>query len=390
MSTVYQKRGVSASKQDVHNAIKNIDKGLFPGAFCKIIEDASDSEYCCLMHADGAGTKSSLAYMYYKETGDLSVFTGIAQDSLIMNIDDLICVGAGASKEDVFVVSNTIGRNAHRVPGEVIKTIIEGYEIIAQTLREGGLNVVLSGGETADVGDLVSTLIADSTVFTRLKKSNVIDCSNIKPGCVIVGLSSSGTATYETGYNAGMGSNGLTAARHLMFSHTYASKYPETYSSTLSDDLVYCGKYALTDVLPGTDITAGKAVLSPTRTYAPIIRQVLSEGRDGIYGIIHCTGGAQVKCKGFGSGIRYVKDDLFDIPPLFSELIKSDISLREAYNIFNMGHRMEICCDEARAGSIISVSRSFGVDAKIIGHTEKASGASNELVLTACGETFEY
>lgn len=390
MSNAYQSRGVSASKTDVHNAIKNVDKGIFPGAFCKIIEDPSDKDYCALMHADGAGTKSSLAYMYYKETGDETVFEDIAQDSLIMNIDDLLCVGAGTSEGDSFIVSNTIGRNAHRIPGSIISRVINGYEASAQILRDSGISVVLSGGETADVGDLVSTIIVDSTVFTRLKKTNVIDSANVKVGDVIVALASYGKATYETKYNAGMGSNGLTAARHLLFSHEYADKYPETYSSTLDTSVVYCGKYKLTDILPGTDVTVGKAVLSPTRTYAPVIYKILNESREGIHSIIHCTGGAQVKCKGFGSYIKYVKNDLFEAPPLFKELLNSDISVKEAYNVFNMGHRMEIYCDEKEAARIISAAASFGIDAKIIGHTEASTSASNELEITVNGEKYVY
>ncbi|MEA4832783.1 MAG: AIR synthase-related protein [Oscillospiraceae bacterium] len=386
--SAYAGRGVSASKDEVHSAIANVDKGLFPGAFCKMISDpCGDDGFCALMHADGAGTKSALAYMYYKETGEEDVFSDIAQDSLIMNIDDLLCVGATGG----FVVSNTIGRNAHRIPGSVIKRIIGGYEECADILRRYGIDITLSGGETADVGDLVRTVIADSTVFCRLRRTDVIDCSDIRPGNVIVGLASSGKAVYEKRYNAGMGSNGLTAARHLLFSSVYRDKYPETFSPTIERELVYCGKYLLTDELPGASgITVGRAVLSPTRTYAPLIKSILDDSRRGIYGIIHCSGGAQVKCRSFGRGLKYVKDSLFDLPPLFETLSKCDISRRELYNVFNCGHRAEIYCDGCEADRIIASAESFGIDAKVIGHVEASDSDRNKVLIVDRFGQYEY
>ncbi|MBE6612634.1 MAG: phosphoribosylformylglycinamidine cyclo-ligase, partial [Ruminococcaceae bacterium] len=338
MSNAYMSRGVSATKDEVHSAISKQDKGEFAGAFCKIIPDpCGDPDYCAAMHADGAGTKSSLAYIKYKETGDISALYNIAQDSVVMNLDDLLCIGA----TDGFVLSNTIGRNAHRVGGEAIKAVIDGYTDFCEMLRSYGVGIIMSGGETADVGDLVNTLIVDSTFFVRMKRSDVIDCDNIKPGDVIVGLASFGKAAYEKAYNAGMGSNGLTAARHLMLSHEYAAKYPETYSNTIDESKVYCGSYGVNDILPGTDVTVVDAVLSPTRTYAPIIKEILDTKREAVHGMIHCTGGGQAKCKNFGNGIHYIKDNLFDTPPLFREIRKNaDIGDREMYQVFNMGHRM--------------------------------------------------
>lgn len=388
MSDAYLSRGVSATKDEVHSAIKKQDKGVFAGAFCKIIPDpCGDPEYCAAMHADGAGTKSSLAYIKYKETGDLSAFYNIAQDSVVMNLDDLLCIGA----TDGFVLSNTIGRNAHRVSGEAIKQVIDGYTEFCEMLGKYGIGITMSGGETADVGDLVSTLIVDSTFFVRMKRSDVIDCDNIKPGDVIVGLASCGKASYEKAYNAGMGSNGLTAARHLMLSHEYAAKYPETYSNTIDDSKVYCGTYGVNDILPGTDVSVVDAILSPTRTYAPIIKEILDTKRSAVHGMIHCTGGGQAKCKNFGSGIHYIKDNLFEIPPLFAAIKKNaDIGDREMYQVFNMGHRMELYVGKEDAQFIIDTAKKYGVDAKIVGHCEASEDGSNKVTIKDCGNTFEY
>lgn len=383
----YLSRGVSPTKDDVHKAIANESKGLFPGAFCKIVEDiAGDEQYCTLMHADGAGTKSILAYIYYKETGDASVFRGISQDSLVMNIDDLLCVGAVEN----FFVSNTIGRNAHRIEGSILKELIEGYNGFARKLGEYGVNVVLTGGETADVGDIVSTIIADSTVFVRLERKKVIDCANIKAGDVIVGLASYGKATYEDSYNSGIGSNGLTAARHLVLAKEYASKYPETYSHTIEESKVFCGKYRMSDQLPGGCQTVGEALLSPTRTYAPVIREVLASHFASIHGIIHCTGGGQVKCRNFGYGLHYIKDQLFPVPPIFALIgQEADIKPAEMYQVFNMGHRMEIYCDGSSAADIIEISRKYGIEAKIVGRVE-ANGSSETNKVTISDGINEY
>ena len=388
MSDAYLSRGVSATKDEVHSAISKQDKGVFAGAFCKIIPDpCGDPEYCAAMHADGAGTKSSLAYIKYKETGDLSAFYNIAQDSVVMNLDDLLCIGA----TDGFVLSNTIGRNAHRVSGEAIKSVIDGYTQFCEMLGTYGVGVTMSGGETADVGDLVSTLIVDSTFFVRLKRSDVIDCDNIKPGDVIVGLASYGKANYEKAYNAGMGSNGLTAARHLMLSHEYAAKYPETYSNTIDKSKVYCGEYGVNDILPGTDVSVVDAILSPTRTYAPIIKTILDKNRSAVHGMIHCTGGGQAKCKNFGCAIHYIKDDLVPRPPLFAAIKKNaDIGEREMYQVFNMGHRMEIYCSKDDAQFMIDTSKSFGVDAKIVGRCEASADGKNHVTIKDNGNTFEY
>ena len=378
----------SPTKDEVHSAIKKQDRGEFAGAFCKIIADpAGDPAYCAAMHADGAGTKSSLAYIKYRETGDLSALYNIAQDSVVMNVDDLLCIGA----TDGFILSNTIGRNAHRVGGEAIKSVIDGYTDFCELLRSYGVGITMSGGETADVGDLVNTLIVDSTFFVRMKRSEVIDCDNIRPGDVIVGLSSFGKAVYEKNYNAGMGSNGLTAARHLLLSHDYAAKYPETYSNTIDDSKVYCGRYKVDDILPGTDVTVVDAILSPTRTYAPIVKEILDKNRAAVHGMIHCTGGGQAKCKNFGQAIHYIKDNLFDTPPLFAAIAEnSDISEREMYQDFNMGHRMEIYCSESDAQFMIDAAKKFGVDAKIVGHTEKSCDEFNHVTIKANGKVFEY
>ncbi len=388
MSDAYMSRGVSATKDEVHSAIKKQDKGLFAGAFCKIIPDpCGDPAYCAAMHADGAGTKSSLAYIKFKETGDRSAFYNIAQDSVVMNLDDLLCIGA----TDGFVLSNTIGRNAHRVDGQAIKAVIDGYTDFCDMLKSHGIGITMSGGETADVGDLVSTLIVDSTFFVRMKRSDVIDCDNIKAGDVIVGFASYGKASYEKAYNAGMGSNGLTAARHLMLSHEYAAKYPETYSNTIDDSKVYCGKYSVSDILPGTDVSVVDAILSPTRTYAPIIKEILDQKRSAVHGMIHCTGGGQAKCKNFGSGIHYIKDNLFEIPPLFAAIQENgDIGDREMYQVFNMGHRMELYCDRADADFMIETAKKYGVEAKIVGYTEASADGLNHVTIKDCGKTFEY
>lgn len=372
MSDRYNQRGVSASKEDVHQAISNLDKGLFPKAFCKIVPDhlGNDPAYCTVMHADGAGTKSSLAYIYWKETGDLSVWKGIAQDALIMNIDDLLCVGA----IDNILLSSTIGRNKNKIPGEVIAAIINGTEELLELLRHYGLNIISTGGETADIGDLVRTIAVDSTVVCRMKRSQVIDNARIEPGDVIVGLSSYGKATYEDAYNGGMGSNGLTSARHDVFTHEYASRYPETFDENVPKNLVYSGTFNVTDTLPGLDINVGKLVLSPTRTYAPVIVQVLNKFRNEIHGMVHCSGGAQTKVLHFIEGLHVVKDNLFEVPPLFKLIHEqSGTDWKEMYKVFNMGHRMEIYVSEEHAAEIISISKKFDVDAKIIGRVEKAS-----------------
>ena len=387
-SSKYDSRGVSFDKKEVHDAIKNIDKGLFPNAFCKIIPDliSGDDDYCIVMHADGAGTKSSLAYAYWKETGDLDVWKGISQDSLIMNIDDLICVGA----IDNIIVSSTIGRNKKLIPGDVIKTIIEGNENVISKLNSHGINVKSSGGETADVGDLVKTIIVDSTVVCRLKKEDVIDNSNIKAGNVIVGLASFGKTNYEDQYNSGIGSNGLTSARHDVFDKYLKDKFPETYDNSLSDDLIYSGSKKLTDKIEGTNLNAGQLVLSPTRTYAPVMKEIFSKiNRKKINGLIHCSGGAQTKVMNFVDNKHIIKDNLFDIPPVFNLIQKeSGTSWREMYQVFNMGHRLEIYTDGNTADEIISICDSFSLDAKIIGRVEENS--TNKLTIKSSKGHFNY
>jgi phosphoribosylformylglycinamidine cyclo-ligase len=365
----YQSRGVSAGKEDVHNAIKNIDKGLFPKAFCKIVPDylTGEADYCIVMHADGAGTKSSLAYMYWKKTGDLSVWRGIAQDALIMNIDDLLCVGATGP----ILLSSTIGRNKNLIPGEVLSAIINGTEDLLAELRSYGIDIHSTGGETADVGDLVRTIIVDSTVICRMKKTDVISNDRIQPGDVIVGLASSGQATYEKEYNGGMGSNGLTSARHDVFSKTLASEFPESFDPNVPSDLVYSGTKDLLDSVEGSPIDAGKLVLSPTRTYAPVIKKMLENHRNDIHGMVHCSGGAQTKVLHFIDELHIIKDNLFPIPPLFEMIQKeSGTSWEEMYKVFNMGHRMELYVNEDIAKSLIEISESFGIEAKIIGRVE--------------------
>ncbi len=387
MDNRYMMRGVSAAKEDVHNAIKNINKGLYPQAFCKIIPDilGGDPEYCNIMHADGAGTKSSLAYVYWKETGDLSVWKGIAQDALIMNTDDLLCVGA----VDNILVSSTIGRNKMLIPGEVISEIINGTDELLAEMREMGIGIYATGGETADVGDLVRTIIVDSTVTCRMKRSDVIDNANICPGDVIVGLSSCGQATYEKEYNGGMGSNGLTSARHDVFAKYLAAKYPESYNQSIPDELVYSGSYKLTDDVEGSPVTAGKLVLSPTRTYAPVVKKLLSEMRKDIHGMVHCTGGAQTKILHFvGDNCKVIKDNMFPVPPLFRAIQKeSGTDWKEMYKVFNMGHRLEVYLPKEHAEKVIEISKSFNIDAQIVGRIEEGNKG---LRIESEFGTFEY
>lgn len=386
VSKRYAQRGVSASKEDVHNAIKNIDKGLFPKAFCKIVPDylTNSDDHCLIMHADGAGTKSSLAYMYWKETGDLSVWKGIAQDALIMNIDDLLCVGA----TDNIMLSSTIGRNKNLIPGEVISAIINGTEDLIQELKKFGVTIHSTGGETADVGDLVRTIIVDSTVTARMKREDVIDNANIKDGDVIVGLESFGQATYEKAYNGGMGSNGLTSARHDVFSKYLAVKYPESFDSAVPEDLVYSGGIELTDTVKDSPIDAGKLVLSPTRTYAPIIKSILNKyNKEEIHGMVHCSGGAQTKILHFVEKLHIIKDNLFPIPPLFKLIQEqSKTDWKEMYQVFNCGHRMELYVSKDIAADIVAISKSYNVDAKIIGRVE----SSNDKKLTIKSEFGEF
>ena len=383
----YDMRGVSASKEDVHNAIKNIDKGLYPKAFCKIIPDiiGGDPDYCNIMHADGAGTKSSLAYIYWKETGDMSVWKGIAQDSLIMNIDDLLCVGA----TDNILLSSTIGRNKNLIPGEVIAAIINGTQELIDELKELGVNIISTGGETADVGDLVRTIIVDSTVTARMKRSDVINNANIADGDVIVGISSCGQASYEKSYNGGMGSNGLTSARHDVFAKYLAKKYPESFDPQVPDELVYSGNVALTDAVEGVDVNAGKLVLSPTRTYAPVIKKLLDTMRADIHGMVHCSGGAQTKIMHFVTNKHVIKDTLFPVPPLFKLIQEqSGTDWKEMYKVFNMGHRMEIYLRPEKAQAVIDIAKSFNIDAQIVGRV--CDAPANRLTIISEKGTFEY
>ncbi len=388
VSKRYAMRGVSASKEDVHNAIKNIDKGLFPKAFCKIVPDylTNDEDYCLIMHADGAGTKSSLAYMYWKETGDLSVWKGIAQDALIMNIDDLLCVGA----TDNIMLSSTIGRNKNNIPGDVISAIINGSEELIQELKDFGVTIHSTGGETADVGDLVRTIIVDSTVTARMKRTDVIDNANIKAGDVIVGLASFGQATYEKSYNGGMGSNGLTSARHDVFHKYLAEKYPESFDDKVPAELIYSGNVKLTDDVDGSPIDAGKLVLSPTRTYAPIIKRILDTyTATEVHGMVHCSGGAQTKILHFVDNLHIIKDNMFNIPPLFKLIQEqSNTDWKEMYQVFNCGHRMELYVAPEIAEDIISISQSFNVDAQIVGRVEAAD--AKKLTISSEYGTFEY
>ncbi|WP_121666399.1 AIR synthase related protein [Mesonia aquimarina] len=387
-SNRYAQRGVSAQKEDVHNAIKNVDKGLFPQAFCKIVPDylTQDDDYCLIMHADGAGTKSSLAYMYWKETDDVSVWKGIAQDALIMNIDDLLCVGA----TNKILLSSTIGRNKNLVPGEVISAIINGTEELIEELKNHGVEIHSTGGETADVGDLVRTIIVDSTVTARMKRSDVINNANIQAGDVIVGLSSSGQATYEKEYNGGMGSNGLTSARHDVFSNYLADKFPESYDNSIPKDLVYSGSKKLTSKIENVELDAGKLVLSPTRTYAPIIKEILAKYTSKeIHGMVHCSGGAQTKILHFIENLHVIKDNMFDVPPLFKLIQQeSKTDWKEMYQVFNMGHRMEIYCPKEIAEDLIKISKSFNVDAQIVGRVEKAD--QKQLTIKSDLGSFHY
>lgn len=382
----YNQRGVSSAKEDVHKAISNIDKGLYPNAFCKIIPDylGNDKDYCNIMHADGAGTKSSLAYIYWKETGDVSVWEGIAQDALIMNIDDLLCVGV----TDDILISSTIGRNKNLIPGEVISAIINGTENVINKLKENNINLYSTGGETADVGDLVRTIIVDSTVTARVKRSKIIE-NNIKDGDVIVGLSSSGQASYENSYNSGIGSNGLTSARHDVFSKYITEKYPESYDKNIPEELTYIGDFKLTEKAPEMNIDMGKLVLSPTRTYAPVIKAVLEKYRDKISGMIHCSGGAQTKVLNFVENLHIVKDNMFEIPPLFKIIHEhTNTPLKEMYKVFNMGHRFEIYTDKDTAQNVIDISESFNIEAKIIGRCKKNSG--KKLTIKSENKEFNY
>ena len=384
---LYRRRGVSADKEDVHAAIKNIDKGLYPQAFCKIMPDimGGDPDYCNLMHADGAGTKSSLAYLYWRETGDLSVWRGISQDSIVMNLDDLLCVGATQG----LLHSSTIGRNSRLIPGEVISALINGTDELLEQLRDLGVGIYNTGGETADVGDLVRTVIVDSTVSCRMRREEVIDAARISAGDVIVGLASFGQATYETAYNGGMGSNGLTSARHDVFAHHYAEKYPESYDDCLPDDVVYVGSHSLTDRVEGLDIDYGHLVLAPTRTYAPVLVELLRELRPQIHGLIHCTGGAQTKVLHFVEGKKIIKDSLFDLPPLFDTILRDGKTpAKEMYKVFNMGHRMEVYLPEQYAAEVIDVARHFNIDAQVIGRVEEA--AESEVVIESSLGSFEY
>jgi phosphoribosylformylglycinamidine cyclo-ligase len=386
-SSRYASRGVSSGKEEVHAAIKNVDKGLFPKAFCKIVPDylTGSKEHCIIMHADGAGTKSSLAYMYWKETGDIDVWKGIAQDALIMNIDDLLCVGAIEN----IMLSSTIGRNKNLIPGDVISAIINGTEELLEELRKVGVNIISTGGETADVGDLVRTIIVDSTVVCRMKRSDVINNANIKPGNVIVGLSSSGQTTYEKEYNGGMGSNGLTSARHDVFYHELADRYPESFDSSIPSSLVYSGTYSLTDYVEGSPLNAGKLVLSPTRTYAPVVKSILDQHRANIDGMVHCSGGGQTKVLHFVNDVHIIKDNLFDVPPLFVAIQQeSKTDWKEMYRVFNMGHRMEIYTDENTAKSIIDIAAEYSMEAQIVGRVE--ASAEKKLTIKANGEEFIY
>jgi len=386
-SSRYNQRGVSASKEDVHKAINDLDKGLFPKAFCKVVPDvlAGDENYCTVMHADGAGTKSSLAYLYWKETGDMSVWKGIAQDAIVMNLDDLLCVGI----TDNILLSSTIGRNKNLIPGEVISAIINGTEEFCQQMRDMGVGITLTGGETADVGDLVRTVIVDSTVTARIKRSSVISNGNIQDGDIIIGLSSYGKAKYENEYNSGMGSNGLTSARHDVFSNYLAKKYPESFDPSVPNDLVYSGKYNLTDQIDEIGLTAGKMVLSPTRTYAPVIRDVLENYRPVIHGLVHCSGGAQTKVMNFAHNLHVVKDNLFPVPPLFRIIQEvSGTDWQEMYKVFNMGHRFEIYVYPEFADDIISLSKEFGIDAQIVGYCSSYHG--KKLTIRSQMGEFEY
>ena len=386
---IYSQLGVSSKKEDVHKAIQSIDKGLFPGAFCKILHDVGRrDDYCSIFHSDGAGTKASLAYMYYKETDKISVFRGIVRDAIVMNIDDMLCVGATGN----FFISNNIGRNRRFISGEVISTIIKEYFTYSEKLSEFGLNVVMCGGETADVGDIVKTILIDASVFTSMKREDIINAENIKAGDVIVGLASDGQASYEDEFNSGIGSNGLTLARHGVLSHTYYKKFPECYDQNLDEQFIFFGNYQLTDKIKGLSLTVGEALLSPTRTYAPLLLDVLKKYREEIHGIIHNTGGGQTKILNFGKGITYLKNNLFKIPKIFEIIKKSSETLwKEMYQVFNMGHRMEICCDESIAKEIINIAKKYNLESKIVGQCEKSSYKNkNQIEIKSEFGSFNY
>jgi phosphoribosylformylglycinamidine cyclo-ligase len=388
-SKIYLSRGVSSAKNEIHQAIQDVDQGLYPNAFCKILPDylTGDPESCILMHADGAGTKSSLAYLYWKETGELSVFRDIAIDSLVMNLDDLLCVGATTN----FLLSNTIGRNKFFIPGEVIQAVIEGYSDIVAKMKEYGINIHLSGGETADVGDLVRTIIVDSTMMTRLKRKQVISLDQIQPGDCIIGFSSSGQAKWESKFNSGIGSNGLTAARHDCFNSEYIEKYPETFSGKIPKEMIYCGSGKISDPLKNTPLTLGQAVLSPTRTYAPLIKMVLEQLADKIHGIIHCSGGGQTKCLKFGKGIHYIKDNLLPIPAVFQYISDTkQYCLKDMYPVFNMGHRLEMFVTPKYADAIIAIAKDCHIEAQVIGFCEKSKILNNTLTIKHLEETIQY
>jgi len=385
----YLSRGVSPTKDDVKKAVSGQSGGVFPGTFCKLVEDiAGDPDYCLAVHADGAGTKSSAAYLQYMETGDVSWFSSLAQDSLVMNTDDLACIGATSGLS----LSNTIGRNAHRVNGACIAAVIKGYDAVIAKLRDLGIDIRMTGGETADVGDLVRTIIVDSTLVARVKREDVVNASGIKPGHVIVGLSSSGKASYEDRENSGISSNGLTAARHMLLSKYYLEKYPESVSETIPADKVYCGKYRLEDPLPGSSLTVGEAILSPTRTYLPAVVEILSKHRAAVSGIIHCTGGGQAKCRDFGKNLRYVKDNLFPFPPIFQAIYESgEIPMKEMFQVFNCGHRMEFYCEESAAQDIIDIASGYAIDARVVGHVEALpDGSANEVIIITKDGKFTY
>ena len=386
---IYSQLGVSSKKEDVHKAIQSLDKGLFPGAFCKIVQDVGRrDDYCSIFHSDGAGTKASLAYMYHKETGKISVFKGIVRDALVMNIDDMLCVGATGN----FFISNNIGRNKRLISGEVISTIIKEYFTYSEKLSEFGLNVVMCGGETADVGDIVKTLLIDASVFTSMKREDIINAENIKAGDVIIGLASDGKASYEDEFNSGIGSNGLTLARHGVLSHAYYKKFTECYDQNLDEQFIFFGNYQLTDKIKGLSLTVGEALLSPTRTYAPLLLDVLKKYREEIHGMIHNTGGGQTKILNFGKGITYLKNNLFKIPKIFEIIKKSSETLwKEMYQVFNMGHRMEICCDESIAKEIIDIAKKYDIESKIIGQCEKSSYKNkNQLEIKSEFGSFNY
>ncbi len=388
-SDIYLSRGVSSSKNEIHEAIKNMDAGIFPGAFCKVLPDtlADDPEFCLLMHADGAGTKSSLAYLYWKETGDISIFKGISVDSLVMNLDDLACVGA----VDRFLLSNTIGRNKFFIPGDVIQTIIEGFSEISQTLADHDIIIDLCGGETADVGDVVRTLIVDSTITTRVRRNAVIDLNRVKPDDIIIGFASFGKCAWESCYNSGIGSNGLTAARHDCFISDYADKYPESFSPEIPEKMVYCGNGKIEDPLKETPLTLGQAVLSPTRTYTPLIRKIIRNNPEAIHGLVHCTGGGQTKCLKFGRDIHYIKDNLFPIPPIFSYIIETKgYGLQDMFPVFNMGHRLELFTEESKADEILTIARECEIEARIIGHCEQSSSDTNQLTIRHEDAEYNY